>query len=141
MVWGHSYDLARKTFATESKILGDQIESLQPKNDVGFCLKKALTVITSAGEHTVVLDEESFYQELYNNQTVYDAIGKEMCIVLDAALGASGCEAVVEGFYSLVKLHKKNGGQLNETLMERSIVNWVMLHPFQSPETIIRNCI
>ena len=49
-----------------------------------------------------------------------------MCIVLDVALGTSGCEAVIEGFYSLVKLHKKNGEQLNETLMERSIVDWVM---------------
>ena len=49
-----------------------------------------------------------------------------MCIVLDVALGTSGCESVIEGFYSLVKLHKKNGEQLNETLMERSIVDWIM---------------
>ena len=33
-----------------------------------------------------------------------------MCIALDVALAVGGCEAVVDGFYSLMKAHKRAGG-------------------------------
>jgi len=49
---------------------------------------------------------------------LYHDVGQEFCISLDVALGGSGCEAVVEGFYSLVKAHTKAGGQSNAVLME-----------------------
>ena len=57
--------------------------------------------------------EENFFASFYNNQIVFESLGKELCISLDVALPGSGCEAVVEGFYSVVATHKKNGGRGN----------------------------
>ena len=54
----------------------------------------------------------------------------------DFALGASGCKAVVEGFYSVVKIQKHAGGQSNDVLMEHSVVDWVLHHPIASPEIV-----
>jgi len=67
---------------------------------------------------------------------LYHDVGQEFCISLDVALGGSGCEAVVEGFYSLVKAHTKAGGQSNAVLMERAVVDWTLPHPIACPETI-----
>ena len=50
---------------------------------------------------------------MYVNEDVVKLLGKQMCIALDVALAASGCKAVVEGFYSLVHAHTKRGGQSN----------------------------
>jgi len=61
-----------------------------------------------------------------------------MCIVFDVILEASGCEADVEGFYSLVKIHKMNGGQTNDSLSQRAIVDWSLDHPIQCPNTRIK---
>ena len=57
------------------------------------------------------LHEENLIASFYNNKSIYESLGKEMCIALDVALASSGCEAIVEGFYSLVAAHKKSGGQ------------------------------
>ena len=59
-----------------------------------------------------------------------------MCIALDVVLGGAGCEAVVEGFYSLVKHHMKNGGQSNASLIQLAVADWCMPHPIQYPNTI-----
>ena len=45
-----------------------------------------------------------------------------MCISLDIALAGSGCEAVVEGFYSVVGAHKESGGQSNIVLMQGQLL-------------------
>jgi hypothetical protein len=47
--------------------------------------------------------------------------------MLDVALAAGGCEAAVEGFYSLVNAHKKAGRQGNEMLVKRAVVDWSLL--------------
>ena len=59
-----------------------------------------------------------------------------MCISLDVALAASGCEAIVEGFYSVVTAHKKSGGQGNDVLVERAIVDWSIPDPIICPKTM-----
>ena len=59
-----------------------------------------------------------------------------MCVVLDVALGEADCEAVVEGFYSLVKHHMKNGGQSGASLIQCAVVDWCMPYPIQCPNTI-----
>ena len=82
------------------------------------------------------LAEEKIYSYFYVHESLYRAAGNELCIALDFALGASGCEAVVEGFYSVVKIQKHAGGQSNEVLMERSVVDWVLPHPIASPEIV-----
>lgn len=80
--------------------------------------------------------EETLVSSFYKNPSVYESLGCEACIVLDVALAAGGCEAVVEGFYSLVKAHKKSGGQGNEVLVERAIVDWALPDPLTCPKTM-----
>ena len=82
------------------------------------------------------LAEEKVYSYFYIHEPLYGAARNELCIALDFALGASGCEAVVEGFYSVVKIQKHAGGQSNDVLMERSVVDWVLPHPIPSPEIV-----
>ena len=86
--------------------------------------------------HLVRFNEEYFYTLFFTESQFHEDVGKELCLVLDVALGASGCEAVVEGFYSLMKAHKKAGGQSNDVLMSRSIVDWALPHPISCPEAV-----
>lgn len=87
---------------------------------------------------TVRLLEDVLVQLFYNNEDVYKCLGKEMCIALDVALGSSGSEAVMEGFYSVVQAHKKYGGQSNEVLMHRAIVDWSIPHPISCKKTMLQ---
>ena len=73
---------------------------------------------------------------MYIDPEVYVHLGKEVCIALDIVLAAGGCEAIVEGFYSVVGAHKKNDGQGNATLIQRSIVDWYILSPISCPRTM-----
>ena len=82
------------------------------------------------------LCEETLVSSFYKNPSVYESFGCEVCIVLDVALAAGGCEAVVEGFYSLVKAHKKPGGQGNEMLVKRTVVDWTLPDPLTCPKTM-----
>ena len=81
------------------------------------------------------LCEESLVAAFYTNTSIYESAGPEMCIALDVALAAGGCEAVVEGFYSLMKAHKRAGGQGNEILVKRVVVDWSIPDPLSCPNT------
>ena len=72
----------------------------------------------------------------YENESIYTNIGKEFCIALDVALGSSGCEAIVEGFYILVNVHKKSCGQSNDILVQRALVDWTLPHSISCPKTM-----
>eukprot|EP00794_Sanderia_malayensis_P021154 gene21154-23234_t len=82
------------------------------------------------------INEEFVFTSMYQNEDVVNSLGKEFCIALDVALAVSGCEAIVEGFYSLVSAHKKSGGQSNEVLTHRAIVDWSLPHPVSCPTTM-----
>ena len=81
------------------------------------------------------LHEENVIASFYN-QIIYESLGKEMCIALDIALAAGGCEAIVEGFYSVVSAHKKSGGQSNNVLVQRAIIDWTIPDPISCPNTM-----
>ena len=51
-----------------------------------------------------------------------------MFISLDIALAVSGCEAIVERFYSLMNAHKKGGGQSNEVLVNSGLEHTHLFH-------------
>ena len=55
---------------------------------------------------------------------------------MDVALGSSGCDAIVEGFYILVNVHKKSGGQSNDILVQRALVDWTLPHSISCPKTM-----
>ncbi len=52
------------------------------------------------------------------------------------SIGRWGCEAVVEGFYSVIGAHKKDGGQSNDVLVKRAIVDWSLPNPLSCPKTM-----
>lgn len=82
------------------------------------------------------LDEEFTTSMLYCDAEIFNCLGQDARIVLDVALAPSGCEAIVEGFYSAIKPHAKSGGQSNNVLMERAVVDWALPHQFACPQTI-----
>ena len=47
-----------------------------------------------------------------------------------------GCEASVEGFYILLNVHKKSGGQSNDILVQRALVDWTLPHSISCPKTM-----
>ena len=66
-----------------------------------FCL-----ALDDGSKFTVTFLEWKLLALFYKNESIYTDIGKEFCILVDVALGSSGCEANVEGFYILVNLQK-----------------------------------
>ena len=78
------------------------------------------------------LDEEFIVSTFYTNQGVVDSPGQEMCIAIDVALAGSGCEAVVEGFYSVVGAHKKSVKQVSHRACDCRLV-------FTAPNPLSRN--
>ena len=55
---------------------------------------------------------------------------------MDVALGSSGYEAIVEGFYNLVNVHKKSSSQSNDILVQRAVVDLMLPHPISCPKTM-----
>ena len=92
--------------------------------DEGFLDQVFLLSYENGSSEKAMLSEKLFVEALYNDEATYKRFGQEVCIAMDVALGASGCEAIVEGFYSVVGIHLKNGGQLNDNLVKRAIVDW-----------------
>ncbi len=95
-----------------------------------------LLEFTSGVKVEAKLHEENLIASFYNNECIYESLGKEMCIALDVALASGGCEAIVEGFYSVVSAHKKYGGQSNSVLVQRAIVDWSIPDPISCPNTM-----
>ena len=73
---------------------------------------------------TGYLDEEKLTRHLYCNANVYAKFGKHFCIAYDVALGKGGSEAVVESLYSVMKAQSSYGGQSNDVLVKRTMIDW-----------------
>ena len=73
---------------------------------------------------------------MYTNEAIYEKLGKEMCIVVDIAVAMSGTEAVAESFYSVMKSQTMSGGQANNTLVQRTNIDWCFPMPSQCEHTI-----
>ena len=143
LFWKNKYSCFLDLFIDEKRNNIDLANSLhlvsikQRKAVDHFHLNEMYDIELSDGStHQVQLNETKIYSLFYSNESVYSSAGKEVCIVLDVALGSCGCEAVVEGFYSLVKAHTQTGGQSNEVLMERAVVDWILPHPISCPKIV-----
>lgn len=140
MVWQNLGNCADQMFLKENnqpvlEFNDHQLVSIQCKEKPS--LDKWFSLHFSSGTSiTARLDEEFIVFTFYTNQEVVESLGQEMCIAIDCALAGSGCEAVVEGFYSVVGAHKKSGGQSNKSLTERAIVDWCLPHPIRCPATM-----
>ena len=81
-------------------------------------------------------DEVAAFSSMYTNEDIFQRLGREMCIVIDIAIAMSGSEAVVESLYSVMGTQTKPGGQDNDTLVARTVVDWCFPNPTQCEETI-----
>nr|XP_039253066.1 uncharacterized protein LOC120330255 [Styela clava] len=114
-------------------------ENCKPQN---FSLLKVENSINNIynfkfeNDYQCTFDRQRFHESLYCNDLLYSAIGSEFCIAMDIGINLGGSEAVVESFYSVMKTHQQSGGQSNETLARRTIVDWQFPMPAQCPHTI-----
>jgi len=82
------------------------------------------------------LDEDALMKELYCNEEVYKYLGKPACIVIDVAISLGGSEAVAESLYSVADSQRQDGGQHNDTLDMRTIIDWNLPSVLSCPEAI-----
>ena len=116
---------------------GDEIDQLKsgylvsiiPIKEAKFILDDIFCpTLDDGSKFTVNFLEWKLPALFYENESIYTNIGKEFCIALDVALGSRGCEASVEGFYIPHNVHKKPGGQSNDILFQRALVDWTLPH-------------
>lgn len=119
----------------KSQTLRDSIDCIT-KSDSSSPFVSSYLLLSAGEEIQCTLNETAIYSSIYTDEEFYTFLGKECCTVIDVVYGMSGCEAVVESFYSVVKCHLKAGGQLNDTLVRRAIVDWCLPMPIQCPLTI-----
>ena len=125
---------------------GDEIDLLKsghlvriiPIKEVKFMLDNFFCLTLDDGSKcTVKFFEWKLLALFYENESIYINISKELCIALDVALGSSGWEAFVEGFYILVNVHEKPSGQSNDILVQRALVDWTLPHSISCQKTVI----
>ena len=109
----------------------------------GFCVKESIYGIDDYCEFlygnivcTAKFDEKAAFSSVYVNEVIYDKLGREMRIVVDVVLAMSGSEAVVESYYSVMGSQTMPGGQLNDTLVQRTNIDWCFPMVNQCEETI-----
>ena len=141
MVWENLGGVAEKMFLTKDGELVKEFNcsqlaktSLVEKHSLN---KWFLLEFLSGQSVAAYLDEAYTISTLYSNAEIIQSLGQDACIVIDVALVSCGCEAIVEGFYSVIKTHAKSGGQSNKVLMERAVVDWALPHPLACPSTIV----
>lgn len=61
---------------------------------------------------------------MYTDPNLYEKLGKSFCFSYDVALAKSGSEAVVESLYSVMKTQFMGGMQSNQTLVQRTKIDW-----------------
>ena len=123
IIWRNKYNVLSQLFV-DSK--GDETDQLKSGHLVSIIpIKEAKFMLDDVrSKFTVKFLEWKLLALFYEKESIYTDIGKEFCIALDVALGSSRCEAIVEGFYILVNVHKRSGGQSNEILVPRALVDW-----------------
>ena len=72
-------------------------------------------MVTREREHAIKVDEEAVYKSLYMDEVVNSMCGKEVCLIIDVALGKGGPESIVDSYYSTMKSQQQPGGQSNQT--------------------------
>ena len=134
IIWRNKYNVLSQLFVDSKGDETDQLKSghlvsIIPIKEAKFMLDDFFCFTLDDGSKlTVKFLEWKLLALFYENESIYTDIGKEFCIALDVALGSNGCESIVEGFYILVHVHKKSGGQSNDILVQRALVDWTLPH-------------
>ena len=86
-----------------------------------------------------VFEEQELIHCTYTDEALYSRVGKPLSGVLDVALAKGGPETVVETLYSVMGGQHKDGGQSNDTLVNRTKVDWSVSSVVAVPELIGRS--
>jgi len=122
-------------------ILGDfQIIHFAKFNSNKFTIDQLYTIKINNSETTYIIkcDTKLLLYHIYTNPLLYRKISVEGCIIIDVAFSMSGSEAIVESYYSVMKTHRKDGGQHNDTLDMRTLVDWSLPAPINCPKTVTK---
>ncbi len=140
MVWENLGEVAEKLFLTKD---GEFVKEFNCSQLARISLiekhsldKWFVLEFVSGQSVAAYVDEAYAISTFYSNAEIIQSLGQDACIVIDVALASSGCEAIAEGFYSVIKAHAKSGGQSNKVLMERAVMDWTLPHPLGCPSTI-----
>lgn len=107
--------------------------------DSSFSLDKRFTLKTSDGnEFKVTINEKNLYYELFENRTLIQMIGREASIVLDFTFNMGGSEAIAESYYRVMETQRFDGGQSNEILDMRTLIDWSLPNVVACPNTVSR---
>ena len=100
--------------------------------------------VKADGEETLttvrtVFEEQELIRCTYTDEALYSRVGKPLSRILDVALAKGGPETAVETLYSAMGGQHKDGGQSNDTLVNRTKVNWSVSSVVAVPELIGRS--
>lgn len=84
----------------------------------------------------LALSEAAIWKEIYTNPVVYNLLGRVACVVLDVVYNMGGSEAIAESYYSVMNSQRFDGGQLNETLDMRTLVDWCLPPVLACPNSV-----
>ena len=85
------------------------------------------------GDHVclAIFNEKSAFASMYVNEALFEKLGREMSIIIDVAIAMCGSEGIVESYYSVMKSKSMYGGQSNDTLVQRTNIDWCFPMPTQ----------
>ena len=86
-----------------------------------------------------VFEEHDLIRCTYTDEALYSRVGEPLSRVLDVALAKGDPETAVETLYSVMGGQHKDGGQSNDTLVNRTKVNWSVSSVVAVPELIGRS--
>ena len=105
----------------------DSVDLAELRYEESTELDLHFTMVFSNGKvQKVRLQEQWVYQSFYSKE-IYDIAKPPSCALLDIVLAKGGPEAITESFYNSMPNQQQSGGQLNETLAQRTKVNWCLL--------------
>jgi len=107
---------------------GFTIKSFEPVSQNKFGMYNKYKIVTSCSDEPIIahLDETLLWSLIYTNKSLYSRLGREVCILLDIAYNLGGTEAVAESYYSVMESQRQDGGQCNNTLDMRTLIDWCM---------------
>ena len=107
------------------------------KSSTNFELESSFNITFEDGSNsTFYLDEKVLFGAFFKNEEFFKKVGRESCVLLDFCWSLGGSEAIAETFFGMMSNQRKDGGQLNKTLEARTIIDYCMPHPSNSPKMI-----
>ena len=121
----------------EAALSTDDVELLEIHAEESCKLDSYFVMRFSNGTtRNVKLLEQLVFKSFYANKKIFEIAKPPSCALLDIILAKGGPEAITESFYNAMRNQQQSGGQLNETLVRRTKVQWCLPSLKQSEDLI-----